>query len=360
MNMNHAMIIGATGITGGYLLRELASRSDWTVTGLCRNPPAETSKNVRWVGVDLLDTADAQTKLGGLGDTTHIFYCGFLPLAPNELHLPANANVAANLALLTNAVAPVMAAAKGLRHIQVMQGTKYYGSHIGAFKTPAKEDDPRHMAPNFYFDQQDYVAALQVGKSWTWSCLRPHAVSGFTVGNPMNLLAGLAAYAAISKELGLPLKFPGHEGHYRAVYQVTDAGLLARAAAWAATTPACANQAFNITNGDYFRWESLWPRIAELFDMRPGPVQTIDLVSFMADKAPLWDRMIARHDLMRVPFAKAVNWGFLNYVFKATWDQMSDTTRARKLGFTDCYDSEERILEQLAELKRIRFVPDFR
>jgi hypothetical protein len=39
---------------------------------------------------------------------------------------------------------------------------------------------------------------------------------------------------------------------------------------------------------------------------------------------------------------------------------MSDTTRARKLGFTDCYDSEERILEQLAELKRIRFVPDFR
>jgi nucleoside-diphosphate-sugar epimerase len=173
----------------------------------------------------------------------------------------------------------------------------------------------------------------------------------------MNLLAGLAAYAAISKELGLPLKFPGHEGHYRAVYQVTDAGLLARAAAWAATTPACANQAFNITNGDYFRWESLWPRIAELFDMRPGPVQTIDLVSFMADKTPLWDRMIARHDLMRVPFAKAVNWGFLNYVFKATWDQMSDTTRARKLGFTDCYDSEERILEQLAELKRIRFVP---
>jgi len=355
--MNHAMIIGATGITGGYILRDLAARPGWKVTGLCRRPPGESGPNVRWIGVDLLDKADATAKLGGLADITHIFYCGFLPLGPDELHLPANGNVAANLALLANAVEPVEAASKGLAHIQVMQGTKYYGSHIGAFKTPAKEDDPRHMAPNFYFDQQDYVAGLQAGKSWTWSCLRPHTVMGFNIGNPLNLLAGLAVYAAISKELGLPLKFPGLEAHYRSVYQVTDAGLLARAAHWAATTPACANQAFNITNGDFFRWESLWPRIADLFDMKAGPVQTIDLVAFMADKGPLWQRMVEKHDLMPVPFEKAANWGFGNYVFKATWDQMSDTTRARKLGFTECFDSEARILEQLAELKRARFVP---
>ena len=355
--MNHAMIIGATGITGGYILRDLAARPDWKVTGLCRRPPGESGPNVRWIGVDLLDKADAEAKLGGLTEITHIFYCGFLPLGPDELHLPANGNVAANLALLANAVEPVVAASEGLAHIQVMQGTKYYGSHIGAFKTPAKEDDPRHMAPNFYFDQQDYVAGLQAGNSWTWSCLRPHTVMGFNIGNPLNLLAGLAVYAAISKELGLPLKFPGHEAHYRSVYQVTDAGLLARAAHWAATTPACANQAFNITNGDFFRWESLWPRIADLFDMKPGPVQTIDLVAFMADKGTLWQRMVETHDLMSVPFERAANWGFANYVFKATWDQMSDTTRARKLGFAECFDSEARILEQLAELRRARFVP---
>jgi nucleoside-diphosphate-sugar epimerase len=357
MNMNHAMIIGGTGITGGYILRDLAARPDWKVTGLCRRPPGESGPNVRWIGVDLLDRANAEAKLGGLDDITHIFFCGFLPLGPGEQHLPANGNVAANLALLANAVEPVAAVAKGLKHIQVMQGTKYYGSHIGAFKTPAKEDDPRHMAPNFYFDQQDYVAALQAGKSWTWSCLRPHAVMGFTVGSPMNLLAAIGLYAAISKELGLPLKFPGLEGSYRAIYQVTDAGLLARAAHWAATTPDCANQAVNVTNGDFFRWESLWPRIAELFEMKAGPVQTLSLVSFMADKGPLWDRMVEKHDLMRVPFDKAVNWGFPDYVFKAAWDQMSDTTRVRKLGFTEGFDSEERILAQLAEIRKARFVP---
>jgi hypothetical protein len=77
----------------------------------------------------------------------------------------------------------------------------------------------------------------------------------------------------------------------------------------------------------------------------------------MADKGPLWDRMVEKHDLMRVPFDKAVNWAFPDYVFKAAWDQMSDTTRARKLGFSECFDSEERILEQLAELRKARFVP---
>ena len=55
--MNHAMIIGATGITGGYILRDLAARPGWKVTGLCRRPPAESAPNVRWLSVDLLDKA---------------------------------------------------------------------------------------------------------------------------------------------------------------------------------------------------------------------------------------------------------------------------------------------------------------
>ncbi|MBN9263599.1 MAG: NAD-dependent dehydratase, partial [Hyphomicrobium sp.] len=71
--MKHAMIIGATGITGGYILRDLAARADWKVTGLCRRPPTESAPNVRCIGVDLLDKAEARAKVGGLSDVTHIF-----------------------------------------------------------------------------------------------------------------------------------------------------------------------------------------------------------------------------------------------------------------------------------------------
>ena len=58
--------------------------------------------------------------------------------------------VGPNLAMLANTVETVEATASNLQHVLVMQGTKYYGSHLGPFKTPAKEDDPRHPPPNFY------------------------------------------------------------------------------------------------------------------------------------------------------------------------------------------------------------------
>src|SRR5438445_411900 len=86
--------------------------------------------------------------------------------------------------------------------------------------------------------------------------------------------ASHAFYAAICKELGLPLRFPGKPGAFRAVYQVTESGHMANAALWAAGEPRCANQAYNITNGDYFRWCNVWPRIAAVFEMASADPQT--------------------------------------------------------------------------------------
>ena len=75
----------------------------------------------------------------------------------------------------------------------------------------------------------------------------------------MSILPAIAVYAAISKELGLPLRFPGKPGAYTSLYQVTESSHFANAALWAATEPRCGLEAFNITNGDYFRWHNLWP-----------------------------------------------------------------------------------------------------
>ena len=60
----------------------------------------------------------------------------------------------------------------------------------------------------------------------------------------------------------------GTPGNYTALYQCTDSGLLARAIVWMATTAKCANEAFNITNGDLIRWENLWPKFARFFGIR--------------------------------------------------------------------------------------------
>ena len=52
--------------------------------------------------------------------------------------------------------------------------------------------------------------------------LRPQTLCGFSPGSPMSILPAIAVYAAISKELGLPLRFPGKHGAYDTIYQVTE------------------------------------------------------------------------------------------------------------------------------------------
>ena len=102
--------------------------------------------------------------------------------------------------------------------------------------------------------------------------LRPQTLCGFAPGTPMSLAPAIAVYAAISKELGLPLAFPGKPGAYASIYQVTESAHFANAALWAAGEPRCGLEAFNVTNGDYFRWQNLWPKLAAAFDMPAGDV----------------------------------------------------------------------------------------
>jgi nucleoside-diphosphate-sugar epimerase len=343
-----AAVIGALGVIGRNLIAHLETLPDWDVIGLSRRSPdhATTSK---YISVDLLDAAGSKAKLAGVRDVTHVFYCAFQARPTWAEHN------APNVAMLSNAVAALEG--PKLQRVVLVQGTKIYGSHLGAFKTPAKETDPPHMLPNFYFDQQQWLEQRQPERTSSWTALRPHAVCGFSIGSPMNLVTLIAVYAAISKELGLPLRFPGKSGAYNAVFQVIDADHLARAMVWSALAPGAANQAFNVTNGDFFRWCNLWQRIADLFGMPVGPVQTIRLTEFMADKAALWESLQRRNALQAIPYQDLVAWPFGDYVFGCDWDIMSDTSKIRRAGFHECIDSEEMMLKLLADFRAQKIVP---
>ncbi|MFX6876819.1 hypothetical protein ABTH39_19850, partial [Acinetobacter baumannii] len=47
-------------------------------------------------------------------------------------------------------------------------------------------------------------------------------------------------------------------------------GLLARAIAWSGEAATAQNEAFNVTNGDVFTWENIWPAVADALRMKPG------------------------------------------------------------------------------------------
>ena len=351
MAPNKAVIAGATGTAATRLVKLLAADADWDVVGLSRAPPV-SGGGVEYLSVDLADADDCRAKLGALTDATHLFYAA---RAPHDERAPED--VAANLAMLRNVVAAVEAAAKTLRHVHVVHGTNYYGVGLGPYKTPAREDDPRPDAPNFYYDQQDHIVEAQRGKAWTWSIARPDVIADFTPGRARNMISIIATYAAVYQEMGLPFSFPGTPGNYRALIEITEASLLARASRWMATTEGCGNEAFNITNGSTFRWCNLWPRMAEFFGMELGPVRTVTLTEEMVDKGPVWERVVARHGLEPTPYRDMALWEYGDANFRRPYDMISDTTKCHRFGFHDVIDSEDMFLRLLGHYREARLTP---
>ncbi len=344
------LIAGVHGVIGRAAARRFAAAADTKVYGLSRRTDGVVP-GVEPVAVDLLRPDDVRDKLGRLSDVTHIVFGAYLekPTAAEKSEI--------NVAMLRNLLDVVEQNAPGLRHVTFYQGGKAYGADLGPFKTPAREDDPRLMPPNFYYDQEDLIRARSASGAWSFTALRPEAVCGFALGNPMNLTMVIAVYAALSRELGLPLRFPGSDAAYRALYQVTSADILAEAADWAGVSEAARGQIFNITNGDYFRWQHLWPRIARAFDMDVAEPVPTPLATYMADKGGLWARMIEKHDLRPISYESLVSWPFGDFIFNSGFDNISSTIKARRAGFQSCIDTEDMFTVFFDQLRAERIIP---
>jgi nucleoside-diphosphate-sugar epimerase len=344
-----AVVAGAQGVIGRNLVEHLETLDDWKVVGLSRRGGLD-GERVRHVAVDLLDPQATWDALADLPDATHVFYTAYQD-QPSWAEL-----VAPNMAMLTNLLDAIEPAAGGLRHVSLQQGYKVYGAHLGPFKTPARESDAGFMPPEFMLEQQALLERRQAGAAWSWSAIRPAVVAGFALGNPMNLALVIAVYAAICRQLGVPLRFPGKPGAYDTLLELTDARLLARATVWAATEERCANEAFNVNNGDLFRWSELWPKIARFFELETAPPLPLQLADAMSDKAPVWDAMVAEHDLAPTGYDEVSSWAFGDFVFSWDYDMFADGSKARRFGFHEHVETEAMLMQIFADLRERRII----
>jgi nucleoside-diphosphate-sugar epimerase len=344
---NVILIAGVLGVVGRSALRYFESLSDWAVVGLSRRTPDFTS-TARFIEVDLTDAAACKEKLADVDAVTHILYCANYEKPRLVSGWLDPDHVVVNLAMLQNLMNGLGDKLRTLQHVVLMQGTKAYGAAAGPIKIPARENDPRYLAPNFYYAQEDYLKDTQREWNWHWTILRPQWVCGFAIGGSMNGMAALGTLAAISRELEQPLRFPGEPTR---LVEATDAGLLAAAVHWAMASPDCRNEIFNIVNGDCFTWGNLWPRIAKLFEMECGPALPHRLDRVMSDKAEVWERIVRRHGLKSYRLSELVpNWGFADNLFgyRAPPEPLLlSGIKARKFGFGNCQDSEEMVLNWL-------------
>ena len=207
------------------------------------------------------------------------------------------------------------------------------------------------------------VIALTQGL-WATTVYRPTVIYGAAPGNNMNPTIALAVYAAVLRARGEPLHFPG-EGGQPVLREAVDAGLVGRAVVWGATTPAARNETFNVTNGDVFVWETVWPTIARAFGMEPGENRPFSFARELRAFEPEWAALVDRHALA----ASKNLTEFVGYNSMVYTDLMLSSTRRtgiaalnstiklRQAGFAECMDSEDMFRTQFEELQARGRIP---
>ena len=356
MTAGTVLVAGALGIIGRATMAQFAAQGR-DIVGLSRREPPPGLPG-RFVAVDLTDAAQTRARVGALRDISHVVYTALFEKPELRQGWLEADQIAVNTAMFRNLLDAVQAGSPALRHITLLQGAKAYGVHLGQITVPARESAPRHLHPNFYWQQEDILRARRAHASWRWTIFRPQVVLGFAPGSAMNMLAAIGAYAAISRARGLPLIYPGIGTR---ITEATDVGLLARAIAWAGDAPAAADEIFNITNGDVFAWPNVWPAIARHFGMEVGLPHPMSLAAIMPAQAETWNAIVGRHDLLAPGLDALVGgaWQFADFAFSRTHSTASllSTIKIRTAGFGDCIDTEASLLGELRKLQAARILP---
>lgn len=345
-----ALVVGPSGAAGAPIVASL-DRHGWKVYGMSRSAPAPGARCVH-LPADLADPASCVRALEQVEPVTHAFYAARAPFAEGGIE-----DVPANSTFLRSMLDALEATSDRLEHVHLVAGTKWYGMHLGPYRTPAREDDPRHLPPNFYYDQQDLLSARSAAGRWTWSSSRPSYICDAAPDRARNLAAVLGAYAAVCRELQVPLDFPGTRAGFESLRELTDAACLADAIVFLAGRSRECTGPFNVTNGDAFRWSHFWPRLAEWFRVPVGVPRDIRLARWMPDKEPVWSRIVERFGLHPRALSRVAAWDFGDFVFRQEWDVLSDTGRLRRAGFNASVDTLAMLEGQIAAYQRARVLP---
>jgi len=253
--------------------------------------------------------------------------------------------------------------AKQLSHIYLQTGTKYYGMDQGpkvGYTTPVKEGHPRMKQPMFYYGLEDMLASFcQNSKNkTTWTVLRPPGVIGYSTSTKMNFATSLAVYALILKEMGKPLVFPYTKEAFHALREFVDVQLLCQAIEHVSTSPACVNQAFNITNGDFERMENIWQKIGSYFGMEATLAEKpFDMVQFMKDKETVWQRIVEREGLEKTKLSEITTFDFLQTQMQREFDEMSNISKISEYGFRKTVDTDDCLLGFFESLRCRNIIP---
>lgn len=355
------VVAGATGLVGSAALRHFGAAGGCEVVALSRRKPRQLHGALH-VAVDLTDPAQCQRATAELQGATHLVYAALYE-APNLVEGWRDpGQIGTNDAMLRNLMAVLEPAAPSLNHVALLQGTKAYGVHVRPLAVPAREGrSEMYEQPNFYWAQENFLRGLQQGKAWHWSILRPVLIVGEAIGGAMDLIPPIGVYAAMLREQGRALDYPAGAAR---VSQAVDVDLLARAIAWAGEAEAARNETFNVTNGDVFTWENVWPAISEALDMKPGAAVPLSLAQTWPQWIAPWDALRRKYDLISPGLEAFVGLSFQYADYTMRYGQTEpgppsivSTVKINRAGFTEMMDTEDMFRKWFRQARASRLLP---
>ncbi|KAI3465284.1 hypothetical protein Pfo_021947 [Paulownia fortunei] len=358
-----ALIVGVTGIAGSGLAETLSFADTpggpWKVYGVARRPCPEwlTSLHVDYIQCDIAKTDETYSKLSPLTDITHIFYVSWTGSEDCEL----------NTLMFRNILDSVIPNAPNLKHVCLQTGIKYYWGNMAEMDStnephdcPFYENLPRLKQENFYYNLEDLVYESSTRKnSLTWSIHRPALIFGFSPCSMMNTVSTLCVYAAICKHENKPLVYTGTEVSWTCLWDAVDSDLLAEHFVWTATNPRAKNQAFNVNNGDVFKWKHLWKVLAQQFDLEAvgyegkEPVLLEDL---MKDKDAVWDEIVKKNNLVPTKLRDIAAFWLADVVFRNK-ETLCSMNKNKEFGFLGFRDTTKSFVNSINKMRAYRFIP---
>jgi hypothetical protein len=332
MPRKQVLIVGASGLVGYAAMRHFGADPDCDVIALSRRAPDHTH-GARFLPLDLTDAAACEQLAVSLPGVTHLVYAALYERPGLVAGWREREQIETNERMFRNVFDPLERHAKNLRHVTLLQGTKAYGVHVRPLAVPARENrSEMHEQPNFYWNQENHLRALQRGKDWTWSILRPVLIVGYSTGSAMNVIPALGVYGALRREAGLDLPFPG--------------------------------EIFNITNGDLFVWENIWPAIAIALGMRPGDHVPLSLDRDIRPREAEWETIRARYGLRSGNLCDFVGLSFEYADYTMGYGRNApgppaivSTIKLMQAGFTEVMDTEAMFAKYFAEFQANRLLP---
>jgi len=141
---------------------------------------------------------------------------------------------------------------------------------------------------------------------------------------------------------------------------VTDATLLSEHLLWEATAIQAGDNAFNVVNGDVFRWDNMWKKIADYFGVSvgeyPGHAQPLSDRLSTPEIADLWTTITKKHDLKSYKLSEIAPWWHVEADLGRTLECINSMNKSWDMGWKGHRNSTKSFVDLFDFLKKDKII----